>query len=243
MQLRPLEVRADLHEALRDGVRRRRTARGVLRRQPDPQKVAAWVQRHRERVGELAGGVAQRSHREREIAARVKRGRGRRPAKAERRADRVADRTLLQFFALRSQEAKRPARPVRHDAISARTVGIADLESRKRPVSAALGRKVQLEVARHLIEHDVGLEQIDPRVGLEQLIGTDRPAAGAARLARLDPDGGLYLVAGWQQATGEDSAEDPHARQGQHPPAIAARRRSEASPVERLDRLGRELAR
>src|SRR5207302_3978701 len=123
-------------------------------------------------------------------------GGGGNPPKAKRRADRVADRALLQSLAAGPGELEVLPCAVHHDPIPARTVRVAHRESGERGGPAALGCEIQPQLAGDLVQHNVGLEQLDPGIRLEQLIGTDRPPAGAApRLARLDPDRRLYLVA------------------------------------------------
>ena len=150
-ELRPLQVRPHGDEALRHRVQRRRGPGRILPRQPDPQKVAALVHGHRERVPQPLGGVAQRPDGERDVAPRRQSGTGRHPPKAKCRADRVTDSAFLQSFAARPDEAEGPPRTVHHDPIPARTVRVAHRESSERAGPAALGCEIQTQLAGDIV--------------------------------------------------------------------------------------------
>jgi len=91
-------------------------------------------------------------------------------------------------------------RAIHLEVVPAGTVLIGDGERRHHRHVTRAGLQVEAPLPRDGIEHDVGLEQIGPRRGHEQLVGPDRAALGPVPTAGLDPDGRLGDIARGQEA-------------------------------------------
>src|SRR5207245_1661778 len=136
-------------------------------------------------------------------------------------------RAALQLGAAAPLEPEGAPRLIHDQPILTRAKLVAHGELGEGRGATRIDPEIQAQLANHVVEHDVRLQEVDPCRGLEQLIGADRTPVGRPGLARLDPDGRLSQVARREEARGRqaDTARcAPAARPPSRPPCPASPR-------------------
>ena len=238
------QVRGDLHEPFGDPVDRGGNARGVFALQMHPQEVARGIRGDLEILTERARRVAHGRHGELDGAAGGDRAGGRCPGEAQTCADGISHRAVLHLDALVRRQRKGLAVAIHGEAIHARSILLRHAERLEQGrVLARLGRQEQTLVAHDLVEHAIGLEEIEPRLGLERLPGANRAALLSAALVGLvDPQRRLHHVLGLDEPGGRQAADRAHDGHHRDQPLETRDGTQHAAPVDAGLRLGESLA-
>ena len=149
-------------------------------------------------------------------------------------------RAALQLGAAAPLEPEGAPRLIHDQPILTRAKLVAHGELGEDRGATRIDPEIQAQLANHVVEHDVRLQEVDPRRGLEQLIGADRTPVGRPGLARLDPDGRLSQVARREEARGGQAAQHPEPHECDDPPAVPQGRGPAAPPVEERLACGRQ---
>ena len=243
-ELLPPQLRRDLYKALGDRVDGRGDPHGVRTLQMHPHEGAPGIGRDLERVTQRSRGVTHRRHREFHGTAGGERAGGRCPGEAQTGADRVPYGAVLHLDALVGRQREGPSAPIDREAIHSRSILVRHPELvEQRGILPRLGRQEQALVTHHLIEHAIGLEQVEPGLGLERLPRANRAAIHAATLIGLiDPQRRLNHVLRLDEAGRRQTADRSHDGHHRDQPLEAPDGAQHTAPVDAGLRLGVSLA-
>ena len=124
---------------------------------------------------------------------------------------------------------------VHSETVCARLVLVGDAQLLDRlGIRRRAGRHEQPLVTHHLVQHDVGLEQIDPRLRVEQLAWANRRGAAilTAPALHVDPDLGLGGVDRLDEAGGPHAGDRADERKRGNEPLEAQHRTQDAAPID-----------
>ncbi len=134
-----------------------------------------------------------------------------------------------------SLEPKTPAAAVDQETIQAGTELFVDIERGEDLAVPRIRPYVHPQLPHDVVEYDVGLQQVDPRIRREQLMRADRtpvPVAGP-RVAPLNPDRRLRFVSCSQDGDAR-AGQGPEHRSPGDPPPVPLHCRPVAPPIRRL---------
>ncbi len=163
MDLLLLQFGRQGHEAVRNGVDRRRRELGIGILQLEAHEVPVRVAANGQRGGQSQTGLVWRGHRKRHDVALGKSARGRRPAPAQTAADRVTDGAALHQRPVFPGEAVALAGGVHFEGVGPDPEPLLEIEAvERRRVGRVLPPEVQLVLPYDIIHDGIRREQVIP---------------------------------------------------------------------------------